>query len=230
MQTIPFVLSAILHGGELVVTYPFDMTKDWASSEHTPTPDESCFRWLATVYASTNHVMSNPDRWSCHNEDFPRYNNIINGANWHSVPSSMNDFSYLHTNCFEVTVELSCDKFPHASALPIEWENNKESLLVYMEQVHRGIKGVVKARDTEAGIADAIIKVDDIDHHIRSANTTSQSGTDVSSNGFINCLYFVCYGLTLLLCPCKSHANVATLLCDMKQSLSFQFFYVFLNT
>ncbi|XP_077103661.1 putative carboxypeptidase X1 isoform X1 [Siphateles boraxobius] len=169
MQTIPFVLSANLHGGELVVTYPFDMTKDWAPKEHTPTADDSFFRWLATVYASTNHVMSNPDRRPCHNEDFLRYNNIINGANWHTVPGSMNDFSYLHTNCFEVTVELSCDKFPHASELPIEWENNKESLLVYMEQVHRGIKGVVRDKDTECGIADAIIKVDDIDHHIRSA-------------------------------------------------------------
>ncbi|XP_067313234.1 probable carboxypeptidase X1 [Pseudorasbora parva] len=169
MQTIPFVLSANLHGGELVVTYPFDMTKDWAPKEHTPTPDNSFFRWLATVYASTNHVMSNPDRRPCHNEDFLRHNNIINGANWHTVPGSMNDFSYLHTNCFEVTVELSCDKFPHASELPIEWENNKESLLVYMEQVHRGIKGVVRDKDTDAGIADAIIKVDDIDHHIRSA-------------------------------------------------------------
>uniref|UniRef100_A0A673J481 Carboxypeptidase X (M14 family), member 1b n=1 Tax=Sinocyclocheilus rhinocerous TaxID=307959 RepID=A0A673J481_9TELE len=152
MQTIPFVLSANLHGGELVVTYPFDMTKDWAPREHTPTPDESFFRWLATVYASTNHNI-NPDCITL------------------PVSSSvgMNDFSYLHTNCFEVTVELSCDKFPHASELPIEWENNKESLLVYMEQVHRGIKGVVKDKDTEAGIADAIIKVDDIDHHIRSA-------------------------------------------------------------
>ncbi|KAK7141053.1 hypothetical protein R3I93_015264 [Phoxinus phoxinus] len=169
MQTIPFVLSANLHGGELVVTYPFDMTKDWAPKELTPTADDSFFRWLATVYASTNHVMSNPDRRPCHNEDFLRYNNIINGANWHTVPGSMNDFSYLHTNCFEVTVELSCDKFPHAGELPIEWENNKESLLVYMEQVHRGIKGVVRDKDTEAGIADAIIKVDDIDHHIRSA-------------------------------------------------------------
>ncbi|XP_073676241.1 probable carboxypeptidase X1 [Garra rufa] len=169
MQNIPFVLSANLHGGELVVTYPFDMTKDWAPKEHTPTADESFFRWLATVYASTNHVMSNPDRRPCHNEDFLRYNNIINGADWHTVPGSMNDFSYLHTNCFEVTVELSCDKFPHASELPLEWENNKESLIVYMEQVHRGIKGVVKDKDTEAGIADAVIKVDDIDHHIRSA-------------------------------------------------------------
>ncbi|XP_062249523.1 probable carboxypeptidase X1 [Platichthys flesus] len=168
MQNIPFVLSANLHGGELVVTYPYDMTRDWAPREHTPTPDESFFRWLATVYASTNQVMSNPDRRPCHNKDFIRYNNIINGADWHNVPASMNDFSYLHTNCFEVTVELSCDKFPHASELPIEWENNRESLLVYMEQVHRGIKGVIRDKDTEAGIADAVIKVDDIDHHIRS--------------------------------------------------------------
>ncbi|XP_019739576.1 probable carboxypeptidase X1 [Hippocampus comes] len=169
MQKIPFVLGANLHGGELVVTYPFDMTRDWAPQEHTPTPDESFFRWLAVAYASTNQVMSNPDRRPCHNKDFIRYNNIINGAAWHNVPGSMNDFSYLHTNCFEVTVELSCDKFPHASELPIEWENNRESLLVYVEQVHRGIKGVVRDKDTEAGICNAIIQVEDIDHHIRSA-------------------------------------------------------------
>ncbi|XP_030621360.1 probable carboxypeptidase X1 [Chanos chanos] len=170
MQNIPFVLSANLHGGELVVTYPFDMTRDWAPREHTPTPDDSFFRWLATVYASTNHVMSNPDRRPCHYVDFLRHNNIINGASWHTVPGSMNDFSYLHTNCFEVTVELSCDKFPHASELPAEWVNNKDSLLTYMEQVHRGIKGVVTDKETEAGIPDAIIKVDSIDHHIRSAS------------------------------------------------------------
>lgn len=88
MQSIPFVLSANLHGGELVVTYPFDMARDWAPREHTPTPDDSFFRWLATVYASTNYVMSNPDRRPCHNKDFTRQNNIINGANWHTVPGS----------------------------------------------------------------------------------------------------------------------------------------------
>ncbi|XP_061582469.1 WD40 repeat-containing protein SMU1-like [Cololabis saira] len=115
-------------------------------------------------------VMSNPYRRPCHNNDFLRYNNIINGADWHNVPGSMNDFSYLHTNCFEVTVELSCDKFPHASELPGEWENNRESLLVYMEQVHRGIKGVIRDKDTGAGIADAVVKVDHIDHHIRSVS------------------------------------------------------------
>nr|XP_046269780.1 probable carboxypeptidase X1 isoform X1 [Scatophagus argus] len=169
MQDIPFVLSANLHGGELVVTYPFDCTRDWAPQEDTPTADNAFFRWLATVYASTNLVMANPDRRICHYEDFQSHNNIINGGAWHTVPGSMNDFSYLHTNCFEVTVELSCDKFPHASELPIEWENNKESLLVYMEQVHRGIKGVVRDKQTKQGIADAIIKVEDHNHDIRSA-------------------------------------------------------------
>ncbi|XP_028826893.1 probable carboxypeptidase X1 isoform X2 [Denticeps clupeoides] len=169
MQTVPFVLSANLHGGELVVTYPYDCTRNWIPRENTPTADDVFFRWLATVYASSNQAMANPDRRVCHYENFQQHNNIINGADWHTVPGSMNDFSYLHTNCFEVTVELSCDKFPHASELPTEWENNKESLLLYMEQVHRGIKGVVRDKETKGPISDAIIKVRDLDHDIRSA-------------------------------------------------------------
>uniref|UniRef100_A0A3Q3M3P2 Carboxypeptidase X (M14 family), member 1a n=1 Tax=Labrus bergylta TaxID=56723 RepID=A0A3Q3M3P2_9LABR len=44
MQDIPFVLSANLHGGELVVTYPFDCTRDWAPQEDTPTADNAFFR------------------------------------------------------------------------------------------------------------------------------------------------------------------------------------------
>lgn len=50
-------------------------------------------------------------------------------------PAGMNDFSYLHTNCFELSIFLGCDKFPHESELPLEWENNKESLLSFIEQV-----------------------------------------------------------------------------------------------
>ncbi|XP_015705748.1 probable carboxypeptidase X1 [Coturnix japonica] len=168
MQRYPFVLSANLHGGELVVTYPFDMTRTyWKAQELTPTADDGVFRWLATVYATSNLAMASEERRLCHYDDFMRSGNIINGANWHTVPGSMNDFSYLHTNCFEITVELSCDKFPHVSELPTEWENNRESLLLYMEQVHRGIKGVVRDEETGEGIANAIIAVDGINHDVR---------------------------------------------------------------
>uniref|UniRef100_A0A670Z6E8 Peptidase M14 domain-containing protein n=1 Tax=Pseudonaja textilis TaxID=8673 RepID=A0A670Z6E8_PSETE len=177
MQRYPFVLSANLHGGELVVSYPFDMTRTyWKAQELTPTADDAVFRWLATVYATSNLVMVDSERRRCHYDDFMQEGNIINGANWHTVPGSMNDFSYLHTNCFEVTIELSCDKFPHASELPQEWENNKESLLLYMEQIHRGIKGIVRDKDTEQGIADAIISVDGINHDIRTGTKKSGPG------------------------------------------------------
>lgn len=88
MQDIPFVLSANLHGGELVVTYPFDCTRDWNPKADTPTADNAFFRWLATVYASSNAVMSNPNRRICHYEEFQAHNNIINGGAWHTVPGS----------------------------------------------------------------------------------------------------------------------------------------------
>lgn len=170
MKRIPFVLSANLHGGELVVSYPFDMTRTpWAARELTPTPDDAVFRWLSTVYAGTNRAMQDPDRRPCHSQDFSLHGNVINGADWHTVPGSMNDFSYLHTNCFEVTVELSCDKFPHENELPQEWENNKDALLTYLEQVRMGISGVVRDKDTELGIADAVIAVDGINHDVTTA-------------------------------------------------------------
>lgn len=47
----------------------------------------------------------------------------------------MNDFSYLHTNSFELSIFLGCDKFPHQSELANEWEKNKEAILIFMEQV-----------------------------------------------------------------------------------------------
>lgn len=49
--------------------------------------------------------------------------------------AGLNDFSYLHTNCFELSIYVGCDKYPHESELPEEWENNRESLIVFMEQV-----------------------------------------------------------------------------------------------
>lgn len=61
----------------------------------------------------------------------------------HLYPTGMNDFSYLHTNCFELSIFLGCDKFPHESELPLEWENNRESLLSFIEQVRTGLMAFI---------------------------------------------------------------------------------------
>ena len=49
----------------------------------------------------------------------------------------MQDYNYLHGNCLEITMELSCCKYPPASELQNEWDMNRESLMAYMEKVGR---------------------------------------------------------------------------------------------
>lgn len=47
----------------------------------------------------------------------------------------MQDWNYLNTNCFEVTIELGCVKYPLAKDLPMYWEQNRQALLQFMQQV-----------------------------------------------------------------------------------------------
>ena len=63
------------------------------------------------------------------------------------VIGGMQDFNYIFTNAMELTIEVSCCKFPRRERLLKEWENNIDSLLNYVEQAHLGIKGVVRKDD-----------------------------------------------------------------------------------
>nr|KAG5687052.1 hypothetical protein BaRGS_002425 [Batillaria attramentaria] len=81
----------------------------------------------------------------------------------------MQDWNYMNTNCFELTVEIGCTKFPTADRLPSFWQANKFSLLVYMGQVHKGVRGFVIDEDTKQGIANASINIEGIEHTVTSA-------------------------------------------------------------
>ena len=58
----------------------------------------------------------------------------------------MQDFNYIFSNAMELTVEVSCCKYPRKSVLLQEWESNFRSLIELVEQAHLGIKGVVTRR------------------------------------------------------------------------------------
>uniref|UniRef100_A0A3Q1JNY7 Uncharacterized protein n=1 Tax=Anabas testudineus TaxID=64144 RepID=A0A3Q1JNY7_ANATE len=170
-RSLPFVQSASLHGGELVVTYPFDFSRHPLEERmFSPTPDERIFKQLARTYADAHATMSNNDTERC-GAGFYRTRGILNGAQWYSFAGGMPDFNYLHTNCLEITVELGCDKFPSEVELYPEWKRNKEALLSFLESVHRGLKGKVTDPDGN-GIKGATISV----KGMRKDITTAEDG------------------------------------------------------
>lgn len=147
IKSIPFVLSANLHGGSLVANYPYDdSAKDFQSNHDNRvqpnlTPDNKLFEHLARVYSNAHTTMHLSPKCPMFKEQFP--GGITNGANWYAVTGGMQDWNYVYGGVFEITLELSCTKYPKESELPTFWEENREALLQYMEQVHRGVFGYV---------------------------------------------------------------------------------------
>ena len=55
----------------------------------------------------------------------------------------MQDFNYVFSNAMELTIEVSCCKYPKRTHLLQEWNHNIKSLIELVEQAHIGIKGLV---------------------------------------------------------------------------------------
>ncbi|XP_075220483.1 carboxypeptidase D-like isoform X2 [Lycorma delicatula] len=180
-----FVLSASLHGGSLVANYPFDNTPEdiWAplykvlndanSSEEvimlwkklphgvlsppaSPTPDDDVFHYLATLYARIHPTMHLGIPCKEGSKSFK--DGAVNGASWYPLTGGMQDFNYVQHGCMEITLEISCCRYPLAKDLKQIWEENRKPLLTFISQAHRGVKGIVRTRDGQP-VPHASIKV-----------------------------------------------------------------------
>ncbi|XP_045409355.1 carboxypeptidase M isoform X3 [Lemur catta] len=162
LKTETFVLSANLHGGALVASYPFDngVEATGALFSRSLTPDDDVFQYLAYTYASRNINMKKGDQ--CKNKmNFP--NGVINGYFWYPLQGGMQDYNYVWAQCFEITLELSCCKYPREEKLPSFWNSNKASLIEYMKQVHLGVKGQVFDQNGNP-LPNVIVEVQDRKH------------------------------------------------------------------
>ncbi|KAK1333551.1 hypothetical protein QTO34_005936 [Cnephaeus nilssonii] len=174
IRSLNFVLSANLHGGAVVANYPYDKSlehrfRGYRRTANTPRLMTSFSRRLivlvlAKVYSYAHGWMHHG--WNC-GDYFP--DGITNGASWYSLSKGMQDFNYLHTNCFEITLELSCDKFPRQEELQREWLGNREALIQFLEQVHQGIKGMVLDENNNY-LPKAVISVSGINHDVTSGD------------------------------------------------------------
>jgi len=162
MKQRQFILSASLHGGALVASYPFDNKDDDGvltsvrGYQPSLTPDDDTFHHLATTYSFAHRKMSYAE--PCHRGDYKFPNGTTNGADWYYLAGGMQDFNYIWNACMELTLELSCCKYPPAEELPELWEDNREALIKYLAEAHRGVAGIVKDVNGRP-MADAFVQI-----------------------------------------------------------------------
>ncbi|BFZ18647.1 hypothetical protein BsWGS_21686 [Bradybaena similaris] len=133
-----FVLAANLHGGALVVNYPYD-SYPWATTQrYSATPDDDVFRHLSLIYSRSHPIMHKGSHCGDTFKD-----GITNGADWYPVFGGMQDYLYKNGSGYEILIEVSCCKYPEASLLKEFWESNKDALINLMFAVHMGVKGLI---------------------------------------------------------------------------------------
>lgn len=148
---IQFILSGSLHGGALVASYPYDNTPNARPllssvfhsyvSQPSLTPDDDVFKHLSLTYANNHAKMSRGVACKSASPSFE--NGITNGAAWYPLTGGMQDYNYIWHGCMEVTLEVSCCKFPPAYELRKYWDDNQLSLVKFAAEAHRGVQGFV---------------------------------------------------------------------------------------
>ncbi|XP_041935983.1 carboxypeptidase M isoform X2 [Alosa sapidissima] len=156
MKQERFALSANLHGGAVVASYPYDNSNGGSELQEgaSVSPDNDVFVHLAKTYSYSHTQMHRGN--ACSDSNFPH--GITNGYQWYKLPGGMQDYNYVWQQCLEITLELSCCKFPPERELPGFWEANRPALLAYMQQVHLGVKGQVFDGNGNP-VQDAVVEV-----------------------------------------------------------------------
>ncbi|OGR04361.1 MAG: hypothetical protein A2284_15300 [Deltaproteobacteria bacterium RIFOXYA12_FULL_61_11] len=122
-----FLLSAVFHGGEIVVNYPWDHRPNTTSLRPE---DAEVLRRLSLRYAGRNEDMA-------HNPRFP--GGVTSGYEWYQIRGGLQDYFYGWYGSLNLTIEVSRTKWPVPAELPRHWELNCEALLDFLEQARVGV-------------------------------------------------------------------------------------------
>lgn len=167
---IPFVLSANLHGGALVASYPFDNIRASrlisSGLTRSPTPDEDVFKHLAEVYSFNHKTMWMGE--ACPNDEKGFSNGTTNGAEWYLLEGGMQDYNYYWNGCMELTLELSCCKYPPHDQLKQLWHQNEKALIAFIREATKGVRGLI-IDPAGKPIADVKLKIKGRDFSFRAS-------------------------------------------------------------
>ncbi|XP_023325363.1 carboxypeptidase D isoform X2 [Eurytemora carolleeae] len=132
-----WILGANFHDGAVLATFPWDFYKgDQRIGDHI-TEDDEVNRYITGEYADKHLTMTNGSACAKYSYLGP----TANGAAWYPKNGTLKDFGYIVGSGLEYVFELSCCKFPSTYFLPREFENNRESLLGFLEIALTGVRG-----------------------------------------------------------------------------------------
>jgi hypothetical protein len=147
LRTIPFVLSANFHGGAFVINIPYDRyckknfsvfvivkLSNFLDLGHgSASSDDDIYQTLAKSYV--NRISDTNQYCNFQTDDI---GTIIHGADWYEVAGGMQDYGYLNYGTIEMTMEISCCKYPNENLLSSYWSYNRDAMIELLFQAQRG--------------------------------------------------------------------------------------------
>jgi len=135
IHSVPFVLSANYHSGAFIINIPYDR---YYVGRGSISSDDDIYQTIAKSYANR---ISDTSRYCNSRND--EVGSIIHGADWYEVAGGMQDYGYLNFGTIELTMEISCCKYPHESLLSSYWHSNRDAMIELLFQAQKGVKGLI---------------------------------------------------------------------------------------
>lgn len=137
------------HEGALVANYPWDGNAD-GSTAYSASPDDETFKYLARTYANAHPLMSKSKEFA---------GGITNGAGWYPLWGGLQDWHYVQTGTYSLTIEVDDEKWPNEKEIDrITNEHVTSSLEAMRQALFGSVRGFVRDAGGR-GVAGAEVRV-----------------------------------------------------------------------
>ncbi|CAF1545877.1 unnamed protein product, partial [Rotaria sp. Silwood1] len=135
LANVSFVLSANFHGGSFVINTPLDR---YYVGRVSTSDDDDIYQMVAHSYINRTKQTDK----ACSNQ-FTDTGYITRGADWYEIVGGMQDYGYFNYGTIELTLEISCCKYPESNLLAGYWDYNRDAMIGHLLQAQRGVKGLI---------------------------------------------------------------------------------------
>ena len=96
--------------------------------------DDDIYQTIAKSYI--NRILATSRYCNLFNDEVGA---VTRGADWYETQGSMQDYGYLNYGTIEMTMEISCCKYPNENLLVSYWKYNRDAMIELLLQAQRGL-------------------------------------------------------------------------------------------